>query len=433
MRRLADPGASWAVIAGVSRYDNLEDLPAVSNNVAAVKAALTHPAVWGLPPERIDVVEPNRVRDDFIAKAGTAAKEKATDTLVVYYAGHGLADSQSDELYLALPGTEQGEVDTALRYEYLNRRITRPSNAVRHVVVILDCCYSGRAARLGRMSAGEDLAALAALPGHCVLTASAPTKAAQAPPGAPYTAFTRVLLDLLHNGVPGGGELLTVQALHRHARVRLKQQAPDLGTSGVIDVVSFARNTAHTTVPEEDQPMPATMPAPVAESALPPGMPTLVRVRLENMPLLPRFELIRAGQPETKQVAKARTSHALADDEELIAVWPWKRRILAPPYSLAFTSLGIRISTDTSSLFVRYEDFHSYTFTYGHREAKRSEGPYGPDRMVDEYNAQVKGADVQWEGPYGFSPEGIIGLVDALKDIQRLAAGGAPDRTVERR
>ena len=56
-------------------------------------------------------------------------------------------------------------------------------------IVILDCCYSGRA--LGQMgNAAEKIATEASAEGTYVLAAAAENKAAIAPPGERFTAFT---------------------------------------------------------------------------------------------------------------------------------------------------------------------------------------------------------------------------------------------------
>jgi hypothetical protein len=424
--QLADPAASWAVLAGVSDYEHRDLLPAVANNVSALSAVLANPSVWGLPRDRIDTVEPENVRDEFIAKVGAAART-ATDTLVVYYAGHGLTDSLSDELYLGLPGTEQGYIDTALRYEFLARRLAAPTNTVQHITVILDCCYSGRAAR-GRMSAGEDLAEHATIRGHCVFTASSSSKTAQAPVGAHYTAFTGVLLDLLERGIPGEAELLTVAALHQHAYRRLRRQAPELGTRGSTSVVCFARNTAP--VPPRPIPLPGepTKPIPGTESKLPPGMPVLVRKRLEQMPKVIGFRLAQPGPPEPSAVAKARKAHPLAADEELIAVWQWKRSILNvlfPPNSLAFTSHGIRISDTSNSLFVPYADFSQYEFSCERLDIPWSDGSV--NTFLETFSLKLTSPAAAWSSPYLKIRWDVYQLAAALTDIRQMTISQVAD------
>ena len=75
------------------------------------------------------------------------------------------------------------------------------SRAMRRIV-ILDCCYSGRALgqMFDRISAVADEASAE---GTFVLAATAENKTALAPPGQQYTAFTNELLNVIHDGIPG--------------------------------------------------------------------------------------------------------------------------------------------------------------------------------------------------------------------------------------
>ncbi|MDG9710554.1 hypothetical protein [Streptomyces sp. DH10] len=70
------------------------------------------------------------------------AAAEATDTLVVYFAGHGLVDAQA-QLCLALPHTVFGRVETGLPYDWLRKVLLLASRAERHGV-ILDCCIPRR-------------------------------------------------------------------------------------------------------------------------------------------------------------------------------------------------------------------------------------------------------------------------------------------------
>ncbi|MFC7885135.1 caspase family protein [Streptomyces sp. NPDC057376] len=219
MSVLPDPGASRAVLIGSSRYDHLEQLPAVSNNLTALAALLSGPLSLRLPASHVTVVEnppgPGAVMDPL-----RQAAAEATDTLIVYYAGHGLIDPH-DTLTLALPHTQSDKVETSLNYDWL-RQILLTSHAQRHVV-LLDCCYSGLA--LGRMNASHGLADQAAVEGTFLLAASAETRTALAPVGDTHTAFTGALLDTLSHGIPGGPPLLDLEAVYRHLRLTLEARA----------------------------------------------------------------------------------------------------------------------------------------------------------------------------------------------------------------
>ncbi|MGW1768930.1 caspase, EACC1-associated type [Streptomyces sp. NPDC002073] len=219
MSVLPDPGASRAVLLGTSRYDHLEQLPAVSNNLTALAALLSGPLTLRLPAPHVTVVENPPDPSTAITPLRQAAAE-ATDTLIVYYAGHGLIDPH-DALALALPHTRPEWAETSLNYDWL-RQVLLDSRAQRHIV-LLDCCYSGRA--LGRMGTSQNLADQAAVEGTFLLAASAETRRALAPVGDTYTAFTGALLDTLRHGIPDGPPLLDLENIYRHLRLTLEARA----------------------------------------------------------------------------------------------------------------------------------------------------------------------------------------------------------------
>ncbi|MFB7864782.1 caspase domain-containing protein [Streptomyces sp. NPDC056069] len=241
MSVLPDPGASRAVLIGTSRYDHLEQLPAVSNNLTALAALLSGPLSLRMPPPHVTVLEnpsdPATVMDPL-----RQAAAEATDTLIVYYAGHGLIDPH-DALALALPHTQPGRVETSLTYDWL-RQILLDSRAQRHIV-LLDCCYSGLA--LGRMSASQGLADQAAVEGTFLLAASAETRTALAPVGDAHTAFTGALLETLRHGIPGGPPLLDLETIYRHLRLTLEARAhpiPQARNRNTGAQVALGRNHA---------------------------------------------------------------------------------------------------------------------------------------------------------------------------------------------
>ncbi|MET0425708.1 MAG: caspase family protein [Actinoplanes sp.] len=214
---LSDPAASRAVLIGVHSYTDLPNLPAVGRNLAGLREAIAHPEIWGLPAEHCLVVaQPDNARA--VLDAVIAAGSGATDTLLVYYAGHGLTDPHNDELYLTLPGSDPEYPAMALAYEFLRRAVRDPRIKARRKVVILDCCYSGRALEGGM---GDVLANRTVTAGTHVLTASGATQRAWSPPGEVYTAFTGELLRLLDQGIPDGPELLSADTIYQHVHTEL--------------------------------------------------------------------------------------------------------------------------------------------------------------------------------------------------------------------
>lgn len=271
MAVLPDPAATRAVLIGTSRYAHLEQIPAVANNLSALAAALCGPRSWGLAPEHCTVIDDPATAVEVLDAVRTAAEE-ATDTLLVYFAGHGLVEPRRGELFLGLTGSIPHRSYTGLPYGTL-RDVVLDGRANRQVM-LLDCCFSGRV--LGFMSAPgtEALIDQVEVDGTYLLASVPDTSFGLAPPGEPHTAFTGELLRLLRDGAPGGPELLDLDTVYAQVYTALRAkgrplpQKRDRNTAGGL---ALARNVAW--VPpgfgppppsygHEPEPTPAPLPLP---------------------------------------------------------------------------------------------------------------------------------------------------------------------------
>ena len=216
------PGAatSRAVLNGTSRYDHIEQLPMVANNLRTLAAALCAPHTWGLAPEHCTVIENPRDPVE-VLDAVRAAAEEATDTLLVYFAGHSLVEPRRGELVLGLTGSQRQRSYTGLSYGTL-RDVMSDGRAGRRVM-LLDCCLSGETP--GFVDGIEAVVDRAELDGGCLLAAVPDSSFAFAPPGEPHTAFTGELLRLLTEGVPGGPQLLDLDTVYGQAYAAMDQAA----------------------------------------------------------------------------------------------------------------------------------------------------------------------------------------------------------------
>jgi len=245
MTALPDPGRSRAVLIGTSIYRHLENLPAVRNNLTDFRDVLTDPALGGLPVGKCTILADPRSASDVyhsVLEPGRVAE----DMLLVYFAGHGRMGTRN-ELYLCLPDTNPDEVFlTALAYEHL-REALNESPATKKVV-ILDCCFSGRA--LADQAGDEEtIVGQVGIEGTYVLTATPANAVALAPPGDRYTAFTGTLLGLLRTGIPDGPELLTFAAIYPRLRSTLigrQLPQPRQQNSDTIAHLALTRNPAYT-------------------------------------------------------------------------------------------------------------------------------------------------------------------------------------------
>ncbi|WP_458688721.1 caspase, EACC1-associated type [Nocardia tengchongensis] len=248
---LPDPEASRAILIGTAHYapdSGFESFPEVERSLRGFAEFLG--GETGLPEKHIDVVL-DPPDNQTIAARVTAAAEAATGLLLVYYVGHGVA--VDNQLHLTHTGSRAADADvTALPYPVLRSRIK--TNARGPVVVILDCCHSGRA--FGRdvlAGDGEPLREATDIDGAFVLTATdEKTKFARARGDGGRTAFTGMMLDTLRTGVPTADRHLTMTVLFRELRNRLpaanmpRPKALERGTAGRIALAANAGWTGRT-------------------------------------------------------------------------------------------------------------------------------------------------------------------------------------------
>ncbi|MGY0059009.1 caspase, EACC1-associated type [Streptomyces sp. LZ34] len=266
MTVLPDAATSRAVLIGTGRYDHMEPLPAVANNLRALAAALCSPHSWGLAPEHCTVIEDPQAAVE-VLDAVRAAAEEATDTLLVYFAGHCLVEPRRGELVLGLTGSLRQRSYTGLPYGTL-RDLVHDGRANRRVM-LLDCCLSAETP--GFVDGIEAVVDRAEIEGACLLASVPDNSFALHPPGGPHTAFTGELLRLLNEGVPGGPELLDLDTVYAQVYAALGAKGRPLphkrdhgGTAGGL---ALARNAAPV-MPVFGPPAP-----PYAPGATPPPPP----------------------------------------------------------------------------------------------------------------------------------------------------------------
>ncbi|MFF1613526.1 caspase domain-containing protein [Amycolatopsis sp. NPDC058278] len=318
---LPDPRASRAVLVGVSDYTSLEALPAVRNNIETLHRVFTDPDLWGLPDEHcVTLLNPGSVDD--VLEAVHAAASEASDALVFYFAGHGLLDDRSD-LYLALPGAANDRLYRSVRYDDIRREIVGTARACYGKVAILDCCYSGRALQ-GGMGGSAELADHARVDGTYLMTASAETSVALAPPDEPYTAFTGALVDKLDHGLPEGPDLLDMETLFYHVRVDMQARhfpVPQQRTRNDGMAIALVRNRHRLGVRPAREPVSD----PARELPQPPaGMEALLLRRPADMYL--EVQAMRAHGQEQLGEQLLAASAALRADQEVAAIAALLRR-----------------------------------------------------------------------------------------------------------
>jgi hypothetical protein len=175
------------------------------------------------------------------------AADQATDVLLFYYVGHGLV-SPGGELHLATLATD--DLSRGLAYKALPFSAVRDALngcTARAIVIVLDCCFAGRArGPLGAQS--DDGFAGAQAGGSYLLAASAHDEQALVPAGEPYTAFSGALIGLLREGDPRGPRSLTLGHTYRYLSQTLPARGlprPRRHAGGLADDLVLAPNAAY--------------------------------------------------------------------------------------------------------------------------------------------------------------------------------------------
>jgi len=140
-----------ALLIGVSEYDFNDPLKFCTNDAEEVSKILTG-LEYEIPNKLTGYVEWSSMRDtiiDFFSDRYV----KLDDTLLFYYSGHGILDSDG-EVYIS---TSQTDRDIPEKRGFSLSDLTRltQKSISQRIVVLLDCCYSG-AAKISKGSRKDD-------------------------------------------------------------------------------------------------------------------------------------------------------------------------------------------------------------------------------------------------------------------------------------
>jgi len=200
----------------------LTSVPAVARSVAALESTLLERC--GADRARLrTVLDPPDARTMATMVAEEAAA--ATSVLLLYFVGHGLL-GPGGELYLAATSTDTLTPGLAAHQALPFGAVREALAACRaaSVVVVLDCCFSGRAGSAGR--APDPVFTLPA--GHGMSVLASAERLALAPEGSTYTAFTGALIRLLSEGDPRGPRLLTLDDAYDYVFGTLRESGGPL-------------------------------------------------------------------------------------------------------------------------------------------------------------------------------------------------------------
>jgi len=196
---------SWALVIGINKYQNVDQLNYAVNDAIAVQDMLVNK--YGFKEDNIKLITDEEATKDNILKGFsdilTQAKEK--DRVVVFYAGHG-------ETYKLPSGGDMGyliPVDGNLDNLYLS---SIPMKSVydiadmsyaKHILYLVDACYGGLTINtrgLKKDTTPEYLKKMTRERGRQVITAGGKDEQVIEKPEWGHSAFTRNLIKGLGDG-----------------------------------------------------------------------------------------------------------------------------------------------------------------------------------------------------------------------------------------
>lgn len=213
---LPHPTNSRVALIGCSAYNTLPPLPAVRNNIDALYECIRHKDVSGIASDCISVtVDPEQASD--ILDPIHRAAEEATDTLLIYFAGHGLIDRRGN---LQLAANDPNQASRIPQRPTIGPAST--FSTVVHPAGLSSSTAATQAGPLGMMSDPADaIVNEASAEGTFVLAAAGENRTAMAIPGEEYTAFTGELIKILALGYAAAPEFWDLNSIYRHARSSL--------------------------------------------------------------------------------------------------------------------------------------------------------------------------------------------------------------------
>lgn len=243
-----DYSRSRAVLIGTWDYIDMAPVPAARHSLNRMRALLTgHLCGW--PTDRISVVA-NQLTLSDLPHVLVETFQPASDVALFYYVGHGQYD-HDDRLCLALrDSSAEPDLRTTTSLVFDAVRHAFKMSSAHTKIAILDCCFAGLAAGPdGRLAART--AELPRSPGFYLMMASGEFSTAWFQTAAedrrPQTYFTKYMVDVIEEGIPGQPLGLTLGPIYDRvadALARDRKPEPACRTSDQAARFVFARNTA---------------------------------------------------------------------------------------------------------------------------------------------------------------------------------------------
>jgi osmoprotectant transport system substrate-binding protein len=236
-----DYSESLAVLIGTSDYQDagFPALPAADNSLEGMWQILTNDELCRWPARKVKKLSNESDNRQLGIKLSGWAR-KTTGVFLLYYVGHGIPGEEGPCLTLTDTRWEHPD-HTGLNYTHIRKALRESPAQVK--IVILDCCFAGRAIPpvLSKRRMFADIK------GTYVLAAADHAAHVPEDQDAACTSFTGALLDLIRKGINDGPEELTLEDIYPRLRDHLSEidlPEPRSGGTDTVGNFRFTRNAA---------------------------------------------------------------------------------------------------------------------------------------------------------------------------------------------
>nr|BFF22896.1 hypothetical protein GCM10025732_08610 [Glycomyces mayteni] len=213
----------------------------VDGNLVGLHEVLRDPAFVGMEPSNIHRL-PNVKPLESLRVRISELIESEEELLLIYYAGHGLIADDGDLLLTTTVSKWRFAEETSIPWRSLKLKVIASRATTK--IVILDCCFSGRANGMGV----DESAVLAQLEtAGTVVISSSPKNGISDAGDDLRTTFTDGLLKTIRGGVPQGGATLNVQQVFdgaKHQMRLVEAPTPEIMRLGDAAAMPFCNNAA---------------------------------------------------------------------------------------------------------------------------------------------------------------------------------------------
>lgn len=237
----------YAVLIGCNKYpkeEELDDLRCPPSDVKGLKEVLLDKSTCNFDIVNDLVNRPRHEAEELINSMLTEATHE--DLVLIYYSGHGKPNKKL-KLHLAMSNTvykklESTSIPISTIKDYVN------SSSAGRIILILDCCYSGRAGEVFLRTRGggieEDIKATfeSEGTGRYIMTASTGIEVAEEKESEKYSVFTGPLIEGLRTGEADldGNGWITMNELYNYIHSEVKKsnlQTPTRINSGAGEII----------------------------------------------------------------------------------------------------------------------------------------------------------------------------------------------------